>query len=720
MPLQLLELINICQHRDLTIELSPGLTAIIGKNGSGKSNIVKSIYAALTGDFSRNDGVKADNIYQFASKTDPAFIKIRWERNNTTYDLVRALQNVPNELLITYPDGFIERISKVSDITNAILEYLGISQQILSDYVFVDQWSMFDFLSVTPSERTKAFQKLFKLDKATILWKMLNDYCDKYVLQVPSGIDPNLLSKTIIETRIKLEELKNSIENLKPLADDKQYNTYKKLINDYEEYNKNINSIETLKIKNEKYKLARKEIIDKLEVSITTYEYNRKKLENQISAHQARKQLDELKHYKEDKLYLESVKKTLVNLYEQIQRLTKPEMPPGYIGESTNPEYVDWWNKYTELSNRVYFVKQVINKLNKNIDCPICNTPHTIYKEYIYPKINTYDEDKVKLSAADDILKKSRNYDTSLRDFNDKLSNLITHKNAVIDEINRLETKLKTFSNNLDNIDEEALLRLVKDFDTQTSELYVLQVEIAKLKERKRNYDIIIDNLESDINKIVTQLTPVNIDEITIQIAQNYTKDFFNNKEKLISLKVTHNNLIIKQQQDERLLDDINNIITKLDLDNKWLTYCKEMRDILHRDNLPKLITLNYLENLSEEINNTLNEFDCDFCVKITDDLSFTTIFKDGRKIPAARLSGGEKVLLALAFRVTINKIFASDLGLLCLDEPTAGLDESNLKCLEVAINRLKKISSTSGLQVIIITHEKELAHMFENVITLK
>jgi DNA repair exonuclease SbcCD ATPase subunit len=66
-------------------------------------------------------------------------------------------------------------------------------------------------------------------------------------------------------------------------------------------------------------------------------------------------------------------------------------------------------------------------------------------------------------------------------------------------------------------------------------------------------------------------------------------------------------------------------------------------------------------------------------------------------------------VLLGVSFRVAVNSMFASDLGLLVLDEPTAGLDKGNLACLQVAFERLRELSRSRGLQVVMITHEENL-----------
>jgi ABC-type nitrate/sulfonate/bicarbonate transport system ATPase subunit len=90
----------------------------------------------------------------------------------------------------------------------------------------------------------------------------------------------------------------------------------------------------------------------------------------------------------------------------------------------------------------------------------------------------------------------------------------------------------------------------------------------------------------------------------------------------------------------------------------------------------------------------------------VDDTLAFVADFGDGRQHPALRLSGGQKVVLALAFRVAVLGQLAAGVGLLCLDEPTAGLSRQSLTCVEVALDRLRALSSSTGLQVILVTHE--------------
>ena len=101
------------------------------------------------------------------------------------------------------------------------------------------------------------------------------------------------------------------------------------------------------------------------------------------------------------------------------------------------------------------------------------------------------------------------------------------------------------------------------------------------------------------------------------------------------------------------------------------------------------------------------------------DDLSFSAHKPNGVVEPADRLSGGEKVVLALSFRLAINSLFGGEVGMMVLDEPTAGLDEHNLGCLADVLAKLCDLTRKKGQQIIMITHEARLQRVFDNVIHL-
>jgi putative ABC transport system ATP-binding protein len=75
-----------------------------------------------------------------------------------------------------------------------------------------------------------------------------------------------------------------------------------------------------------------------------------------------------------------------------------------------------------------------------------------------------------------------------------------------------------------------------------------------------------------------------------------------------------------------------------------------------------------------------------------------------------AELSGGQQQ------RVAIARALANDPPLLLADEPTGNLDtESGQMVLEA----LKQVQRESGTTIVIVTHDPELSHFTDRIITL-
>jgi DNA repair exonuclease SbcCD ATPase subunit len=67
-----------------------------------------------------------------------------------------------------------------------------------------------------------------------------------------------------------------------------------------------------------------------------------------------------------------------------------------------------------------------------------------------------------------------------------------------------------------------------------------------------------------------------------------------------------------------------------------------------------------------------------------------------------------------------VNEIFASNLGLLILDEPTVHLDDANVQYLTEIFDELRKTVKNVNMQVIVVTHEPQLEGHFDTIIKLK
>jgi DNA repair exonuclease SbcCD ATPase subunit len=152
----------------------------------------------------------------------------------------------------------------------------------------------------------------------------------------------------------------------------------------------------------------------------------------------------------------------------------------------------------------------------------------------------------------------------------------------------------------------------------------------------------------------------------------------------------------------------------------KWSAIADTAREALK--NAPRLVAQRNLQRLETAINELLQIFGVNFQVKVANDGSPTFIaeFYDGRRQVAQRLSIGQKTVLALAFRVAVNAMFAEEIGLLALDEPTASLDQPRIQALAPVLEKLRDLSTAKGLQCLLVTHASSLSHLFESTIELE
>ena len=84
------------------------------------------------------------------------------------------MKGVKSKLVVQSGDSKKE-YAKEEDISAEIRAVLGIphKSRILKDFLFVDQWSVFDFLVSRDSERAETFQRLIEISKITDVWNML-------------------------------------------------------------------------------------------------------------------------------------------------------------------------------------------------------------------------------------------------------------------------------------------------------------------------------------------------------------------------------------------------------------------------------------------------------------------------------------------------------------------------------------------------------------------
>lgn len=83
------------------------------------------------------------------------------------------------------------------------------------------------------------------------------------------------------------------------------------------------------------------------------------------------------------------------------------------------------------------------------------------------------------------------------------------------------------------------------------------------------------------------------------------------------------------------------------------------------------------------------------------------------------RLSGGQKIKLAIAILISIQKLICPELCFLVLDEPSTHLDEPSIQALSNLLSNLQEMLNISGGQVFVIDHNEILNRSFTTTIQL-
>jgi DNA repair exonuclease SbcCD ATPase subunit len=708
------ELNNFCQYKHTAVKFVPGLNAILGRNGSGKSNLVKAIYAAVTGDFGRNDGVKTDNICQFAEPNAVSRIRTVLEHGGSTLEITRSLRPVSTRLRVTASGAAPLEVGKAQEATEAIANILGVSSRMLADYVFVDQWSIFDFLSMMPAERAKAFQRLFRTERAEVLWKLIGDHHDSIVIPTP-GIDKDLVIKRLTEAK---ESYENLCKDYKQEASKEA--TYKpadllQTITDYQRKQAAEKEAEDLTRRLEELdrtvEALGKEATKLCDEARTIDDYLVEERNEHTDAWQS---IATWRHYNAVESNRTNLNKQLTTIAKSLQILVPPTKPDIYIKlENKDPQSQPWYTEYSEVIHEKLRLQRLIGTHEKGITvCESCGTLLQGTKEDLADlkcRLDNYTAREREMERQHEV---SRAYDHDARLHQEHINNLLAKQSTISAQLADIVDVAKP-DKSLEEIEA-----FTKQYEQLTREHEKLKVDLHKVEKEYEGKRSVALQLREDLAaKRQIQELLKDVTKSSAELAAQQLKEYDVIKSKRVTLQA-------QIQVKERAIADDEAALVKLAEVEKqavdmreWANYTLDLRHIFHRDNLPRLVAQNYLELMEDEINNLLVRFGSTFSVRADESLSFMATFHDGRKVPAARLSGGEKVLLALAFRVAVNDVFAKDLGLLVLDEPTAGLDEGNLACLRIAIERLKELSAARGLQVVMITHERELHNLFDNVI---
>lgn len=707
MQLLKLEVRNWVHHRQRTCEFTRGLVAILGENGSGKSSLFGAVRWLLTGE-NPNYGVKADNISQYAKEGEPAYATLEFEHNGHVAVVTRYLLPEKEQSILTVDGKETARGDKA--VTAGIEKLLGVDAKFISRFIIVSQTEIFSFIDDNQTDTDKFFQRLFNTAKADKCQDVIGKGLLK--LNVPEIVKPS--SQIILEqaeVAKKIEDLNGQIKKLPTLdAFLQMQERDQKLIQQWEAREKAGAELQRLSQQATEYKqsIAESEEIcrqyekdlEAFSAAINGKEDNHREAKIALGHWENYKNIAKVKHK------IQEQRAALV-----AERAVNPE-PPVYRGTDSAQLRRDVDSVLRQIKDAERFVAMFTEE--GVAECPTCHTPSAQLASQVseqqahIPKLRQLLSDLTaeanKAAAAE-----------KLRSQWELLDEKLKAREKHLDDSERDLTVVKP-----PEATEEELQQAVSDFE----DFQAAQNELAPLMQKTReniaklNGSLAavrerMEKLAEDIKTIATTEADAHLASARLnELRQQCSHRQFLEQQK-VELTAEHRRL---QEQYEAAKKQETDAV-KL---RKWSALADQAREALKT--APRLVAQRNLQRLELAINELLQVFSVNFQVRVADDGSpnFIAEFYDGRNQPAQRLSIGQKTVLALAFRVAVNAMFAEEIGLLALDEPTAALDQPRIQALAPVLEKLRELSTAKGLQCLLVTHASSLSHLFESTIELE
>jgi len=705
-----LELMNFCQHRHKVLEFHPGLNAIIGPNGSGKSNVMGAMKYALIGEHP-NAGGKDANICQGTPATERSYVRFTFFHGDVRATVQRNLRPAtPTTLQVAHGGKPIRGDGAV----NAwILNLLVTDNQIIDDIVIVDQGDIFGFLSQRPATRAKSFAKLFGTDKAELAWDAFGKQMS--TVTVPAlPIDLGAVNSAIAQDEQRREEI----------AVQSGGRTAQEIRNQIVRENMTItawnNRVDKQKLRGQlgERRLAliqeqtnAQEAKAKADINVSTL-----KAAAENSAAGAKQAEQALALIAQARQYEQQRRVAMTNIAEyerQLLDLVDPTAPPDY-GR-------DWDLLLQDVRDDRAKCKERMASLVRSLADAVCATCDTAIDHDAMPAMRS------KLAEATARVPQLSEREEQLLQGKLRSNTYEKRLSEVRADRRRVGELLKAAQQRLEDLEAVAIAPVTNEdvLQSRVAEHAEYVAAIATYQEEASRHAATVAQYTGQIRELDTQIEAADTTISNILVTREQA-NIANAEHARLSVSLPGREAMERElaeidtrlAHNRQLVLQCNAVGQEITTKRAWLQKAERMRAVVHRNAAPRAVAHRNLQRLRDSVNGYLSMFDTDFRVSATTDLTFTAHFTDGREQPAARLSGGQKVILALGFRLAVNFMYAN-LGFLALDEPTAYLDAHHIAGFQPVLDRLRGFASSRGLQCVMVTHEQALAPLFDHVIQL-
>lgn len=704
------EIENAGPFKSLSLDLVRGSVGVFGPNGSGKSTLVNMIYGAITNDFGRFPVNREKLVRNTAGPKDPSFVRVAVEHNGQTLLITRNFKPTranPGTFLQVGGEGFGDT-NKAQD---KIREVLGADAKLLDLYVFKEQDKIYDFLTTTPTERAKAYATLCRTTGCEDAWTMFGEFLNKD-REVNAEVVDNSdeLAQAVAAIKEELGTLAERREQAaKKLCEDKWLARYTALTRDEARRDTLREQLDRTKPLVE----AAARLVRQRQENVEEAE----KIHGPLAAAAAEGRAA----YDDTRAALKAWGSYRV--YRKRRKALRDEADALAVEGGRNPAPTADCDvtKERELRIELHAKYQRLEKAQQTLfqfsktgvaECPTCHTPVADLKDHLAEleeAVKTLPKALLRLETAVHAIE---TYQASLRKYEKWKAGYDARLKANADARAALQAVTAPDG------DEEALQAAVREFDALGGRAAAAAEMLEKATDDLRDAEAghkarreQVAELEAEVNGI--ELDPEKLAKAKRRLAEHTTATA-----EVAELDGEARGLRKRLADKE---DELKRLRTRLKRSRRvrlMAGIVSRARAVLHRDALPRRVAATNLARMEGDVNENLRRFGDPYTVETDGTLSFVATKPGEPPQPAACLSTGQRVVLALAFWPAVASLWAAELGMLALDEPTANLDADNRRLLKDAL--LPMAAEVRGQrQLLLVTHDPELRGAFDQVVDL-
>ncbi len=706
---------NVGLLREIEVEFEQGLIGLFGPQGSGKSTLMNMIYANLTNDFGRQEGGKEGAVCQQRPEDEVSEIVGSYVHKDTPFEISRLLAPTAKNKLV----GLSEKpIVKAGEIQAKLDEFLGVEKAMLDKYVFVEQWGVRQLFQLTAGERAKTLSRLCGTEWSEKCWESVSRRLQAdESLATSQEIDLDRLKVRVEEVRVELQKALGCLQ----AAQDK-------LCTDEEA---TVMSRRLIVLTNYRTLIARREQV---------YTQERREFEEAATVNRTAKQAsaDAKRQASDSEVLIEALthEAAAAAAYEEAaalwsrrsQAVSNREAAEAFVKAVVAPKSplapsVDKLRKTRDdIMQEMAPYSMLLSKqggLTGSDVCPTCGQSLQDVEAQLAKARKALEALRKKLTVYDDQLALWTTYEAEVKTFQRETE----QRQRKLSQLDGVLEELSSATPPGDKPEHTATELRVKIAETR-GYVKAFESQAAKASEARATAVARHQASKKALADLDEEIAAQDVDPKRLDGEQLRLENSLTERSRALSQAAVaeaeaklHQKTLAEREESLRLAEQTASNRQKA---KHWIDTLVPVRNVLHRDSLPSLVHRQALRTMESSVNEMLEQFDSPFLVTASDDLSYTCHFRNGTVMPAKGLSGGQQVTLAIAFRWALNANFAGELGMMVLDEPTAGLDERHIELLEAAFTGIATAAVAKDFQVIVITHDARLERAFNQVIRLK